>query len=147
MLLGKCMHAACSQLYLTLCDSMDHSPPDFSVHGILQPRILEWVGMRFCRGRPDTGVNPTSLESSAGQVVSLPAEPSSEKPIAEYNHHQNQDIKVASTLQILWCILIIIPRSPKPLRTLWSVYSRSYFFPSGHMNGIRYFECSSFHLA
>lgn len=118
MLLGKCMHAACSQLYLTLCDSMDHSPPDFSVHGILQPRILEWVGMRSCRGRPDTGVNPTSLESSAGQVVSLPAEPSSEKPIAEYNHHQNQDIKVASTLQILWCILIIIPCSPKPLRTL-----------------------------
>ena len=27
----------------TLCDPMDYSPPGFSVHGILQERILEWV--------------------------------------------------------------------------------------------------------
>ena len=27
----------------TLCDLMDHSPPGFSVHGILQARILEWI--------------------------------------------------------------------------------------------------------
>ena len=27
--------------YPTLCDSMDHSPPGSSVHGILQARILE----------------------------------------------------------------------------------------------------------
>ena len=26
----------------TLCDPMDCSPPGFSVHGILQARILEW---------------------------------------------------------------------------------------------------------
>ena len=26
-----------------LCDPMDFSQPDFSVHGILQARILEWV--------------------------------------------------------------------------------------------------------
>ena len=26
----------------TLCDPMDRSPPDFSVHGILQARILGW---------------------------------------------------------------------------------------------------------
>ena len=30
------------QLCLTLCDPMDCSPPGFSVHGILQARILEW---------------------------------------------------------------------------------------------------------
>ena len=29
----------------TLCDPMDCSPPDSSVHGILQARILEWVTM------------------------------------------------------------------------------------------------------
>ena len=34
----------------TLCDSMDCSPPGFSVHGILQARILEWVVMPFSRG-------------------------------------------------------------------------------------------------
>ena len=28
----------------------DHSPPGFSVHGILQSRTLEWVAMPFSRG-------------------------------------------------------------------------------------------------
>ena len=32
----------------TLCDPM--TPPGSSVHGILQPRILEWVAMPFSRG-------------------------------------------------------------------------------------------------
>ena len=27
----------------TLCNTMDCSPPGFSLHGILQARILEWV--------------------------------------------------------------------------------------------------------
>ena len=34
-----------AQLCLTLCDSMD-----YSVHGILQARILEWVSFPFSRG-------------------------------------------------------------------------------------------------
>ena len=29
----------------TFCDPMDCSPPDSSVHGILQTKILEWVVM------------------------------------------------------------------------------------------------------
>ena len=33
-----------------LWDPMDCSPPGSSVHGILQPRILEWVAMPFSRG-------------------------------------------------------------------------------------------------
>ena len=35
---------------LTLCDPMDCSVPSFSVHGISQPRILEWVAISFSRG-------------------------------------------------------------------------------------------------
>ena len=31
----------------TLCDPTDYSPPGFSVHGILQARILEWVDISF----------------------------------------------------------------------------------------------------
>ena len=38
-----------AQLSLTLCDPMDCSPPDSSVHGILQARILEWVAFLFSR--------------------------------------------------------------------------------------------------
>ena len=34
-----------AQLCLTLCD-----PMDYTVHGILQARILEWVAVRFSRG-------------------------------------------------------------------------------------------------
>ena len=34
-----------SQSYLTLCDFMD-----YTVHGILQARILEWVAFPFFRG-------------------------------------------------------------------------------------------------
>ena len=35
---------------LTLCNSMDCSPPGTSVHGILQAGILEWVAISFSRG-------------------------------------------------------------------------------------------------
>ena len=36
-----------TQLCPTLCD-----PTDYTVHGILQARILEWVAFRFSRGSP-----------------------------------------------------------------------------------------------
>ena len=35
---------------LTLFDPMDCSSPGFSVHGIFQARILEWVAISFSRG-------------------------------------------------------------------------------------------------
>ena len=34
----------------THCDPMDCSPLGFSVHGILQARILEWVAITCARG-------------------------------------------------------------------------------------------------
>ena len=39
-----------SQSCPTLCDPMDCSLPGFSVRGILQARILEWVTISFSRG-------------------------------------------------------------------------------------------------
>ena len=39
-----------AQSCLTLCNPMDCSLPGFSVHGILQARILEWVTISFYRG-------------------------------------------------------------------------------------------------
>ena len=41
----------------TVCDPMDCSPPSFSVHGIFQARVLEWVAIPFSRGssRPRDG--------------------------------------------------------------------------------------------
>ena len=34
----------------TLCDPVDRSPPGFSVQGVLQARILEWVAVSFSGG-------------------------------------------------------------------------------------------------
>ena len=36
-----------AQLCLTLCNPTDCSPPDSSVHGILQARVLEWGAIAF----------------------------------------------------------------------------------------------------
>ena len=33
------------QSCLTLCHLMDCNPPDYSVHGILQARVVEWVAL------------------------------------------------------------------------------------------------------
>ena len=55
----------------TLCD-----PMDYTVHGILQARILEWVAVPFSRDLPNPGIKP---RSPALQADSLPAE-SQRKP-------------------------------------------------------------------
>ena len=44
-----CIQAKSLQSCPTLCDPVDCSPPGFSVHGILQARIPEWIVMPFCR--------------------------------------------------------------------------------------------------
>ena len=41
-----CMHA---HLCLTLCNPVDCSPPNSSVHGTLQARILKWVAIFYLR--------------------------------------------------------------------------------------------------
>ena len=51
---------------------MDYSPPGFSVHGILQTRILEWVAIPFPGDLPDPGIE---LGSPALQADALPSEP------------------------------------------------------------------------
>ena len=57
---------------LTLCDPMNCSPPGFSVHGILQARILEWAAFPSPGDLPHPGIKPRSL---ALQADSLPSEP------------------------------------------------------------------------
>ena len=55
-----CVPSLFAQSCPILCNPMDCSPPGSSVHGILQPRILEWVTMSFM---PNPGIGPTSLVS------------------------------------------------------------------------------------
>ena len=59
------MRAKLLQSCSTLCDPMDCSLPDSSVHGIPQARTLAWVAMLSSRGLPDPGMEPESLMSLA----------------------------------------------------------------------------------
>ena len=64
-----------AQLCPTLCD-----PMDYTVHGILQARMLEWVAFPFSRGLLIPGIKP---RSPALQADSLPAKPQG-KPLYAY---------------------------------------------------------------
>ena len=56
----------------TLCDHVDCSPPGSSARGILQARMLEWVGISFPGDLPNPGIR---LGSPALQADFLPSEP------------------------------------------------------------------------
>ena len=45
-----CVCVLFTQSCPTLCNPMDCSLPGFSVHGILQARLLEWIAIPFSRG-------------------------------------------------------------------------------------------------
>ena len=67
-------HVSATQSCPTLCEPMDCSPPGFSVHGILQAGILEWVAIPFSRNLPNPGIK---LRPPTLQADSLPSEPQS----------------------------------------------------------------------
>ena len=72
-----------TQSYLTLCD-----PMDYTVHGILQARILKWVVFPS----PEDLLNPwIEPNSPALQSDSLPAEPQGK--------HKNTGVDSPSLLQ------------------------------------------------
>ena len=60
------MEVKVAQSCPTLCD-----PMNYTIHGILQARILEWVTFPFSRVLPNPGIEP----KSPALQVSLPAEP------------------------------------------------------------------------
>ena len=65
------------QSCLTLCDTIDGSPPGSPVPGILQARILEWVAFPSPGDLPNLQIKPGSPSL---QADSLPSEPPG-KPI------------------------------------------------------------------
>ena len=61
------------QLCPTLCDPMDYSLPGFSVHGILQARILEWVAIPISRRsfRPRDWTHVSYVSCNAGGFFTI----------------------------------------------------------------------------
>ena len=85
-----------TQSCLTLCD-----PKDYTIHGILQARILEWLAFPFCRrsSQPRDQIRSPTLEAD-----SLPAKPPG-KP-------KNTGVGSLSLLQQIFPTQEIKPRSP-----------------------------------
>ena len=86
----------------TLCDPMDGSPPGFSVRGLLQARILEWIAMPSSRGIfPTRGPNQCLLCLLHWQAGSLPLAPPG-KPIQTWGRENTRWI-----WNILWCYKVM----------------------------------------
>ena len=68
---------------------MDCSPPDSSIHGIAQVRILEWVPFPSPGNLPDPGIKPASPALTGGFFLPLshlgkPTGPSKKVTIKDY---------------------------------------------------------------
>ena len=59
------MCSVVTQSYPTLCNPMDCSLTGYTVHGIFQAKIMEWVSISYSRDLPDPEVGPMSLASPA----------------------------------------------------------------------------------
>ena len=64
------MEVLVTQLCLTLCNPMDSSMPGFSVHCILQARILEWVVIPSPKDLPQPVMEPGSPTLQADSIPS-----------------------------------------------------------------------------
>ena len=78
-----------TQSCLTLSD-----PMDYTVHGILQARILEWAAFLFSRGSSHPGIKP---RFPALQADSLPAEPQG-KPTTDENVSKDTQVTLKEIL-------------------------------------------------
>ena len=53
-----------------LCNPMNYSPPDCSVHGVIQARMLQWVAIPFSRGSSWPG-GGTQVSRVAGRFFTI----------------------------------------------------------------------------
>ena len=94
--------ASVNQSCPNLCSPMDCSPPGFSVHGILQARLLEWVTFSSSRGsspsRDQTRVSFVFCIGRQNITTELPGKPCSQ---------------IATLLSIYYssyyCLIILVP--------------------------------------
>ena len=70
--LGMKSETEVSNSFLTLCYHMECSPPGFSIHGIFQARVPQWVAIPSLGDLPDPGMEPGSPTL---QADALPLEP------------------------------------------------------------------------
>ena len=111
----------CAQLCLTLCHPMDCSLPGFSLPGIFQARILEWVAISSSRGSPQT------RGQSAGSCVSYLARQLLYHWATWEAHFPNQTISSSHLLEHILPLSFLPPSRELPSfwLFLWMVSSFS----------------------
>ena len=58
-----------AQSCLTLCDPMDCSLPDSSVHGSFQARVLEWVAIAVSKIMASSPITSWQIDGEKGEAV------------------------------------------------------------------------------
>ena len=121
----------------TLCGLMDCSLLDFSIHGILQARLLVWVAIPCPGALPDPGIKPGS---PALQADSLPSEPPGKPQIYVYvqlNHF-------VVHLKLIQHCKSTIPQYKTNFLKLLCIYhrSRNLFSTANHMRARFYMKSS-----
>ena len=86
----------------TLCDPIDYSLPGFSIHGILQARVLEWVAISFSRG--------SSRPRNQTQVSHIATDVLSSEPPRKPEYCLSCSSICGSELEIVGVLYIIFPR-------------------------------------
>ena len=90
-----------AQSCLTLSDPMDCSPPDSSIHGIFQARVLEWVAIPFSKG-PHPETEPCSPAWRADSLpTELPGKPIFRVTLGNAAFIQSQEIQKKALRQSL----------------------------------------------
>ena len=94
-----CVCVKSLRLCPTLGDPMDCNLPGSSVHGIPQPRILEWVAMPSSRDLPDPGIKAASLSSPALAGRFFTTSATGEAPSVAFQFRQSSRSVVSDSLQ------------------------------------------------
>ena len=111
-----CLLCSVTQLYLTLCSSMNCSPPGSSVHEIFQARTLEWVAISSLQGIfPTQGSNPCLLRLLHWQVSSLPLAILGTPGLAQIQKEGNVRMRIFLIKQPIWWTRPPWPRLHLPL--------------------------------
>ena len=106
------MHAQLLQSCLSLCDPVDYSPPDSSVHGILQAKIVEWAAMPSSResswSRDQTHISWVSCIAGVFFTAELLGKPMRTqyilaiKLIAAFSHSSLLPYSIVPSHQVPW---------------------------------------------
>ena len=120
----------------TLCMPMDYSPPGSSVHGILQARILEWIGVPSSRGssqpRDRTLISPTLVDGFFATSTIWEAH---RRKIHQHNKGHIWQVKSLSHVRLFVTQWTIAYKVPLPMECSRQEYWSGFPFPSpSHAN-------------